>query len=161
MLGTDTFWAFVSLVIFLILVFAAGAPKQITALLDRRSQRIRDELEDARKSREEAQSLLSEYQRKRREAENEADAIVEEARREAKRLTEEANQKLAEMVDRRTKAAENKIAQAEASAIGEVRARATDLAVAAAADILAKQLSGSAGAKMVDSSIDMVRQRLN
>lgn len=160
-MGTDTFWALVSLVIFLILVFAAGAPKQITALLDRRSQRIRDELEDARKSREEAQALLSEYQRKRREAETEADAIVEEARREAKRLTEEANEKLAEMVDRRTKAAENKIAQAEASAIGEVRARATDLAVAAAADILSKQLSGNAGAKMVDSSIDMVRQRLN
>ena len=161
MLASDTFWALVSLVIFLIIVFAAGAPKQITALLDRRSQRIRDELEDARKAREEAQALLSEYQRKRREAEADAEAIVEEARREAKRLTDEANEKLTEMVDRRTKAAENKIAQAEAHAISEVRSRATDLAVAAAADILSKQLSGNAGAQLVDSSIDTVRQRLN
>lgn len=161
MFSTDTFWAFASLIIFLVIVFAAGAPKQITALLDKRTNRIRDELEEARKSREEAQALLSEYQRKRRDAEAEADAIVEEARREAKRLTEEANAKLAEMVERRTKAAETKIAQAEAQAIGEVRSRATDLAIAAATDILGKKLSGAAGGKMIDNSIETVRTRLN
>ncbi|GAB5376699.1 MAG: F0F1 ATP synthase subunit B [Acuticoccus sp.] len=161
MLSSDTFWAFVSLVIFLIIVFAAGAPKQIMALLDKRTDRIRDELDEARKAREEAQSLLSEYQRKRRDAEAEADAIVEEARREAKRLTEEANAKLTEMVERRTKAAENKIAQAESQAIGEVRARATDLAIAAASDILTDKLSGAAGGEMIDKSIGMVRERLN
>jgi len=160
-LGTDTIWALISLIIFLVLVFAAGAPKQILGLLDKRTQRIRDELDDARKAREEAQALLAEYQRKRRDAEADAEAIIDEARREAKRLTEEANAKLTELVERRTAAAENKIAQAEAHAIGEVRARATDLAVAAATDILSQRLSGEAGTAMVDSSIETVRQRLN
>jgi len=160
-LQSDSFWALIALVIFLAIVVATGAPKRIVAMLDKRSQRIRDELEEARKAREEAQALLSEYQRKRRDAEAEANSIVEEARREAKRLADEASAKLEEMVARRTQAAENKIAQAEAQAVAEVRARAADLAVAAAADLLSTKLSGKAGSELVDKSIDTVRQRLN
>ncbi len=161
MLQSDTFWALVGLIIFIVIVAAVGAPKKILALLDKRTDRIRDDLDEARKAREEAQALLAEYQRKRRDAERDADAIVEEARREAKRLTEEANEKLREMVERRTKSAENKIAQAEAQALGEVRTRATNLAIAAAADLLAKKLDSDAGSKMIDRSIETVQQRLN
>ncbi|WMS41753.1 ATP F0F1 synthase subunit B [Acuticoccus sp. MNP-M23] len=161
MLESDTFWALIGLIIFAVIVVAVGAPKKIVALLDKRTDRIRDDLDEARKAREEAQALLAEYQRKRRDAERDADAIIEEARKEAKRLTEEANEKLRDMVDRRTKSAENKIAQAEAQALGEVRARASDLAVAAAADLLTRKLDGNAGAKMLDESIETVQQRLN
>ena len=161
MFNTDTFWALVGLIIFFVIVVLVGAPKQIIALLDTRTTRIREEIDEARKAREEAQSLLAEYQRKRHDAEAEADSIVEEARREAKRLTEEANEKLREMVERRTKAAETKIAQAEAQAISEVRGRATDLAVMAAADLLKDKLAGDAGGAMIEQSIETVRQRLN
>jgi F-type H+-transporting ATPase subunit b len=161
MLQTDTFWAFVGLVIFLVIVIALGAPKRIVAALDARTRRIRAELDEARKAREEAQALLAEYQRRRRDAEAEAQVIVEEARAEARRLTEEANEKLRDMVARRTKAAEQKIAQAEAQAIAEVRGRATDLAVTAAAELLGRKLSGEAGNRMIDQSIETVRQRLN
>lgn len=161
MLETDTFWALVGLVIFGVIVVVVGAPKKIVALLDKRTDRIRDDLDEARKAREEAQALLAEYQRKRLDAERDADAIIEEARKEAKRLTEEANEKLRDMVERRTKSAENKIAQAEAQALGEVRARASDLAIAAAADLLTRKLDGSAGSTMIDRSIETVQQRLN
>jgi F-type H+-transporting ATPase subunit b len=160
-LETDAFWALVGLVLFLILIVAVGAPKRITAGLDGRTIRIREELEAARRSREEARALLLEYQRKRSEAEAEAAKIVEEARHEAERLTREAQQKLDEMVERRTKVAESKIAQAEAHAIAEVRDRAADLAVMAAGNLLGERLRGDAGHAMIDQSIAAVRTRLN
>ncbi|MEM0908052.1 MAG: ATP F0F1 synthase subunit B [Pseudomonadota bacterium] len=161
MLQSDSFWALVGLILFGVIIVIVGAPKKIIALLDKRTDRIRDELEDARKMREEAQSLLAEYQRKRHDAEAEAEAIVEEARREAKRLTDEANQKLSDMVDRRTKAAENKIAQAEAQAISEVRSRAADLAVRAATDLMRERIDKATAEKMTEESIATVGQRLN
>lgn len=161
MLESDSFWALVGLIIFFVIVFAVGAPKRVVSALDARTSRIRKELDEARRAREEAQSLLAEYQRKRREAEAEAATIVEEARREAQRLTEEANTKLRELVERRTKSAEDKIAQAEAQAIAEIRGRAADLAIAAATKILSDKLAGGAAQKMIDDSIAVVRQRLH
>lgn len=161
MLESDSFWALVGLILFFVVVFAVGAPKKVVAALDRRSDRIRDELDEAKKAREEAQALLAEYQRKRRDAEAEAASIVEEARNEARRLSEEADAKLREMVDRRTRSAELKIAQAEAQAIGEVRDRAATLAVAAATDVLSQKLKGQRAEAMIEESIKTVRQRLN
>src|SRR5690606_25540762 len=95
-------------------------------MLDERADRIRNELEDARKLREEAQQLLAEYQRKRQEAEKEAEDVVAAAQREAALIVEEAKQKTEEYVTRRTALAEQKIGQAEKEAVGEVRARAVD-----------------------------------
>ena len=161
MLESDTFWALVGLILFLILLIALGVPGKLLKQLDSRTARIRGELEEARKNREEAQALLAEYQRRRRDAEAEAQTIVEEARKEARRLTEEANEKLRDMVERRTVAAESKIAQAEAQAVAEVRGRATDLAVAAATRVLDEKLEGETAQKMLDSSIEVVRNRLN
>lgn len=161
MLASDSFWALVGLIVFLGIVIAAGAHRKVFAALDNRSARIRNELDQARQSREEAQALLAEYQRKRRDAEAEAEHIIEDARKEARRLTEEANEKLRDVVERRTKAAETKIAQAEAQAVAEVRGRATDLAIAAAGDLLRQKVTGDAANAMVDNSIETVKARLN
>ncbi|RAI00308.1 ATP F0F1 synthase subunit B [Acuticoccus sediminis] len=161
MLNTDTFWAFVALVLFLLLVIAVGGPKMIVNGLDARTQRIRNELDEARKNREEAQALLAEYQRRRRDAEAEAASIVEEARKEARRLTEEANEKLRDMVERRTKTAEAKITQAETQATAEIRGRAAELAIAAAGDILKARVSGGTANRLIDDSIETVRARMN
>jgi len=160
-LESDSFWALVGLILFFVLIFSVGAPKWAIGKLDTRTDRIRKELDEARRAREEAQSLLAEYQRKRREAEAEAAGIVEEAKREAQRLTDEANAKLRDLVERRTRSAEDKIAQAEAQAVAEIRGRAADLAVAAATRILSEKLSGSASSKMIDDSIATVRQRIH
>lgn len=157
----DTFIALVGLVLFFVIVVVVGAPGRIIGVLDNRTNRIRGELDEARRSREEAQALLAEYQRKRRDAEAEAEQIVEDARKEAKRLSEEASRKLDEMVERRTKAAEQKIDQAEKQAIAEVRSRAAELAIAAASEILKDKVSGERAASLLDDSIDTVKARLN
>jgi len=156
-----TFWAFIALILFFVLIVWMKVPGMISKTLDARADKIRDELNEARRLREEAQSLLADYQRKRREAEGEADAIIAEAKDEAERLTAETNAALEEMIARRTKAAESKIAQAEAQAIAEVRARAADVAADAAEKIFAAKVTGSVADGLMAKSIEDVKARLN
>ena len=156
-----TFWATVALVIFLALVIYLKVPGMVTKSLDDRAERVRDELEEARKLREEAQGLLAEYQRKRKEAEQEAGEIVAAAKREAEALATDAARKTDEFVERRTQVAEQKIAQAEAQALADVRARAIEVAVAAAEQILADKVTGKVADGLVKSGIAEVKSRLN
>lgn len=155
-----TFWATVALVIFFVAIFWAKIPGKMGAALDKRADDIRDELEEARKLREEAQAVLSDYQRKREEAEKEAESIVADAKAEADRMTAEANAALEEMIARRTKAAEDKIAQAESQAIAEVRARAADVASSAAETILTSKVKDKVADDIMTKSIAQVKANL-
>jgi F-type H+-transporting ATPase subunit b len=156
-----TFWVFLGFVVFIGIVLYLKVPAKLNAALDARSDKIRSDLEDARRLRLEAQALLAEYQRRRNEAEGEAQAIVAQARREAEAFTEEARARMADYVTRRTKAVEQRIAQAETQAVAEVRSRAIDLASAAASRVLAERAKGKAGDELVDRSIAAVRTNLN
>src|SRR5690348_5508322 len=113
-LSEPEFWVAVAFVLFIGVLVKAGAPRVIIGALDDRRGRIKAELDEARRVREEAQALLAEYQRKRQEADREADSIIEAARAEAERAAADAKTKAEEFVTRRTKMAETKIAQAEA-----------------------------------------------
>jgi len=137
-----------------------GVAGRITSALDARAEAIKTELEEARKLREEAQALLAKYQRKQRDAEEEAQEIVSEARHEAERLAAETKVKLDEQVARRTAMAEQKIATAEAQAVKDVRDAATDVAIAAAAKVLADTSNDARHDALIDQSLEQVRQRL-
>lgn len=156
-----TFWAFVGLILFFVLIAYLKVPGMVTKALDDRSDKIRTDLEEARKLRDEAQQLLAEYQRKRKEAESEAETIIAAAKRDADALSRDAEKKTAEYVERRTQLAEQKIAQAEAQAVAEVRANAVDVAVAAAEQLIGKKLSGPDANALFDKSLAEVKQRLN
>lgn len=156
-----SFWALVALILFFVLIAYLKVPGMITKGLDDRSDKIRTDLEEARKLRDEAQQLLAEYQRKRKEAESEAESIISAAKRDADALTREAEKKTAEYVERRTQLAEEKIAQAESQAIAEVRANAVDVAVAAAESLIGKKLGGSDAESFFDKSLAEVKQRFN
>jgi len=156
-----TFWATVALVIFLAVVIYMKVPGMISKSLDARADRIRDELEDARRLREEAQQLLAEFQRKRKEAEKEAADIVEAAKHEAELLVSEAQKKTEDYVARRAALAEQKISQAERDAIAEVRSSAVDLAVEAARALLATKVDAKAGADLFKASLQEVKSKLN
>ncbi|PSJ62576.1 F0F1 ATP synthase subunit B [Kumtagia ephedrae] len=156
-----TFWATVALVLFLALIFYMKVPGTVGKSLDARAEKIKAELEEARRLREEAQQLLAEYQRKRKEAEKEAAEIVEHAKREAGQLVAEAKQKTEDYVTRRAALAEQKIGQAERDAVNEVRARAVDIAVEAARTVLAGKVDQKVGGELFKSSLDALKTRLN
>jgi F-type H+-transporting ATPase subunit b len=155
------FWVLIAFVLFMGILVWKGVPGLIGRALDQRAAAIRTELDEARRLREEAQQLLADYQRKTREAEDEAKSIVEAAKREAESLATETRRALAEQVERRTKAAEEKIARAEAQAVADVRAAAVDLAVKASEGILKGKLAGDAGTSLIDTAIRDLKGKLN
>lgn len=155
-----TFWAMVALILFFAVLVYFKVPGMIAGQLDGRIDKIKADLEEAKKLREDAQALLAEYERKRKAAESEAEEIVAAAREDAERMTSEAQAALEELVARRTKAVEDKIAQAEAQAVGEVRARSADVAIEAARLLLTDQIKTS-GSALVDQSIKDVGTKLN
>lgn len=156
-----TFFALVALIIFLGIVAYAGAFRQMGAGLDARAARIQKDLDDAAKLRKDAEALLAEYKQKRIDAEKEAAAIVAQAKSDATEYAAETRRKLTESLQRRTAQAEQKIAQAEAAAIKDVRNVATELAVAAAQSLVADASKGAKGADLIASSIAAVRTKLN
>src|SRR6204780_5658358 len=125
-------------VLFLGLLVYLGAHRRVIDGIDQRQARIKAELAEAVRLREEAQAVLAEFERKGREAEGEAAAIIAGAKAEAERLAVEAKAKMENFVARRTKMAEAKIAQAEAQAPPDVRSAAAEAAATAAAKVLSQ-----------------------
>ena len=156
-----TFFAFVGLLLFFALIVYLKVPGMMAKALDERAEKISNELAEAKRLREEAQHLLAEYQRKRKDAEAEAASIVAAAEREAEMLTAEAKQKTEEYVTRRNALSEQKIKQAEADAINAVRSAAVDLAIAAAERVLASTTDAATGKALFDNAIGEVKARLN
>jgi F-type H+-transporting ATPase subunit b len=161
MLHDAEFWVALGFLVFLGLLGYVGLHRTIAKSLDDRGARIKAELDDARKLKEEAAALLADYQRRRQEAESEAQGIIEGAKAEAERLAAEAKSKVEEFVARRTQIAEAKIAQAEAQATADVRGAAAEAAVAAAEKILAQQTKGKLAADLIAKGIEDVRKKLN
>jgi len=161
MIQEPEFWVAVAFVLFLGVLVYVGVHKTMIDALDQRSDRIKAELDEARRLRDEAGKLLADYQRKQREAEREAEAIIAEAKAEAERVAAEARGKMEEFVARRTKLAESKIGQAEAQALADVRAAAADAAVAAAEKILRDTAKGKVADDLIARGIADVRAKLN
>ncbi|HZS83639.1 MAG TPA: F0F1 ATP synthase subunit B [Stellaceae bacterium] len=158
--GSGEFWVAVAFVIAVALVWRK-AMATVGGMLDDRAQRIESELAEAQRLREDAERTLGEYQRKQRDALKEAEQIIAHARIEAERLGQKAATDLEEALERRTRQAEEKIAQEEAKALAEVRSIAVDLAIAAARQLIVQQLDQKAGAALIDDAIAALPQQLH
>lgn len=160
MFGAE-FWVAIAFLILMGGFAYMGIPKLIVGALDSRAARIKAELDDARRLRDEATALVAEYRAKREAAEREAQDIVASAKAEAERLAADAKAKMEDFVARRTKMAETKIAQAETQALADVRAAAAEAAVTAAGKILAGSVAGKVADDLVAAGIAEVRAKLN
>jgi F-type H+-transporting ATPase subunit b len=161
MLAEAETWVAIAFVIFVGVLIYFGVHKLILNALDQRAGRIRGELDEARRLKDEAAALLAEYRRKQQTAEREAAEIVAGAKAEAERLAAEAKTRMDEFVARRTRMAETKIAQAEAQALADVRAAAADAAVAAAEKILTQTVKGSVADDLLSKGIAELKSKLN
>jgi len=153
------FWTATAFIIFVVVMFRP-VKKALLGALDGRIDQIRAEVEEAQRLREEAQALLASYQRKQREAAQEAEEIVKQAREEAELHRKETEAAMADLLKRQEAAAVEKIAQAEAAAVQEVRDIAVDLAIAATQKILAEKVTGDLSDKLVDKAIAELPQKL-
>ena len=154
-------WVAIAFVILMGVFAYVGVHRTVLKALDTRSERIKAELDEARRLKDEAAKLLGEYKARRATAEAEANDIIASAKAEAERIAAEAKVKMEDFVARRTKTAESKIALAEAQAVADVRAAAADAAVQAASNILSKSVKGDLANDLLAKGIAEVRQKLN
>jgi F-type H+-transporting ATPase subunit b len=154
-------WVAVAFVVFVGVLAYYKAHKPLLRMLDDRVERIKAELDEARRLKDEAEALLASYRRKKEEVEQEAQAIIAGAKAEAERLARETAAKMEEFIARRKQMAETKIAQAEAQALADVRAAASDAAVAAAEKILSGTVKGNVADNLVSEGIAAVKSKLN
>jgi F-type H+-transporting ATPase subunit b len=153
------FWVLIAAIVFVALVFKPIS-RTLTGGLDARAARIRAELDEARRLREEAEQLVAEYHAKERAALAEAEAIVAHAKTEAERIAAQSARDLEQALERRQRMAEERIAQAEAKALAEVRAAAIDVAISAARDVIAAEIDERRGSSLIDEAIVALPQRL-
>lgn len=154
-------WVAIAFVVFVCVLGYFGVHRSLINALDKRSARIKVELDEASRLKAEAQQLFDEYQRRQREAEGEAADIIAAAKAEAERMAVEAKAKLEEFIARRTTMAETKIAQAEAQAVADVRVAAAEAAVSAAEKILTQSATGKTADELISQGIADVKAKLN
>jgi F-type H+-transporting ATPase subunit b len=161
MFAEPEFWVAVAFFILMGVFAYLGVHRTVLTTLDHRHDRIKAELDDARRIKEEAAKVLEQYKARRASAEREAAEIITGARAEAERIASEAKTKMEDFVARRTRTAENKIALAEAQALADVRAAAADAAIAAASTILSQSVKGEVADDLLAKGIQDVRTKLN
>jgi len=154
-------WVAIAFVILLAVFGYFGVHRMLLTALDHRADRIRSELDEAKRLKEEAAKVLADYKSRRASAEREAAEIVTSAKAEAERVAAEAKAKMEDFVTRRTKAAESKIALAEAQALADVRSAAAEAAVQAATAVLSQTVKGKLADDLVARGIKEVHQKLN
>lgn len=155
------FWVAVAFVLLMAVFAYFGIHRTVLKALDHRADRIKAELDEARRLKDEAAKLLAEYRARHAKAEAEAQEIVASAKAEAERIASEAKAKMEDFVVRRTKTAEGKIALAEAQALADVRAAAANAAVTAASTILSQTVQGSVADDLLVKGIAEVKAKLN
>jgi len=160
-LANTDFVVLISFLLFIGVLVYFNVPQILTGLLDKRADGIRAELDEAKALREEAQTLLASYERKQREVQGQADNIVAQAKRSAEESAEAAKVDLERQIERRVAAAEDQIASAESAAIAQVRNEAVRIAIAAAGEVVASQMSGDRADALIEDSIETVRQKLH
>jgi len=161
MLHDPTFWVATAFVAFILFLVYLKVPGSIGAQLDKRADKIRADLDEAEALFKDAQDLLATYQKKQRDAAKEAEAISDHAKSEAARMLEEGRVRLTETLARREQLAKQRIAQAEAAAIDDVRIKTVDIAMDATQAVLAKGIAAAKANSLVDDAIKELPSKLH
>ncbi len=160
-LGNTDFVVLIGFIVFVGILLYFKVPAKIGALLDARAVQIKSDLDEARALRDEARAILASYERKQKEVQEQSDRIVAGAREEAMAAAKQAKEDLKLSIARRLAAAEDQIASAQGAAIRQVRETAVSVAIAAAGDVLAKQMTAEAGSASIDAAIAQVEAKLH
>lgn len=160
-LHNTNFIVLLAFIVFIGVLIYFKVPAMVTGMLDRRAEEIKADLDEARALREEAQTILASYERKQKDVAEQADLIVEHAKRDAAKAADSAKQDLKATIARRIAAAEEQIMSAQNAAVKEVRDTAVAVAIGAAKDLIAKQMTAAEGSKLIEDAINDVETKLH
>ena len=160
-LNDTNFVVLIAFLGFLAVLIYFGVPKLLTKMLDDRAEGIKSEIEEARALREEAQTILASFERKHKEVEGQAAGIIEHAKAEAEIAAEAAKADLQDSIARRLQTAIDQITSAEESAVREVKDKAVNIAIAAASEVIAANMSAKDAGGLIDDAIKVVGDKLH
>ena len=151
----EIIWGTLAFVILLVAMYKFAFPA-VTKMMNDRTERIRNNLDDAERVRGEAQSILEEYQRQLADAKSEANRIIEEARQTAESLRRDLMTRAeAEVAELRVRASEE-VAAAQERALNDLQARVAELAISAAEKVVEKSLDRQTNIALVENFIQSV-----
>jgi F-type H+-transporting ATPase subunit b len=154
------FWVLVAFII-AISFLVYKVKDTIAGALDARAGKIKAELDEAQKLRDEAQAKLAEFQLKQRDALKEAEGIIALAKEEAQRLAAQGAKDMESAIERRRRMAQEKIALEEQKAMSDLRMAAVDVAVAALRRVLAEDLNPAQQSALIDNAINTLPPTLH
>ncbi|MBD2841549.1 F0F1 ATP synthase subunit B family protein [Erythrobacter rubeus] len=149
----DYVWVSLAMLVLIIVFLWKKVPSMITGGLDKKIAEIKQQLDEAKSLRAEAEKLRDEYAAKIASAEQDAEKMMEGAQREADAILEKAEADSEAMVARRTRMAEDKIAAAERDAVAGVKAKAVEAAASASRKLIAERHTSEDDAKLADEVI--------
>jgi len=157
--GTTTWYIF-SFIIFAYIIWKHGIPA-LNALLDNKIEAIKKELEVSESLRVEAQEMLAQYQRKHRDAVQEAETIIQQAQDSAEKIKDKAKLELEETMTRREAQLAERLQRMEDNAFAQIQTHAANLAVGAANQIISDKLDKKINAQLVEQSIGQIDKHIN
>ncbi len=160
-LSNTDFVVLIAFIVFIGVLVYFKVPAMLVGMLDKRAETISSEIDEAKALQEDAKKLLAEYERKQKEVQDQAARIVAQAKEEAQQAANQAKEDLKASIARRMQAAEDQIASAEGAAVKAVRDQAISVAVLAAQDVIAKQMTASDANALIDAAIDTVETKLH
>jgi F-type H+-transporting ATPase subunit b len=157
--GEPRNWVLIAFILFF-LIFGRKLWAALAALLDDRAAKVRAELDEAARLRQEAEAMLRDAEKRRKEALREAQALIAGAKTEAERVAAAAAAEAEASAKRREQMAVDRIAAAEKAAVDEVRLTAAEVATVAARQVIAEGLSAEADAHLIDHAITQLPSAL-
>ncbi|MBV7260150.1 F0F1 ATP synthase subunit B family protein [Erythrobacter crassostreae] len=149
----DYQWVSLAMLVLIGVFVWKKVPGLITGGLDSKIAEIKQQLDEAKTLRAEAEGLRNEYAAKIASAEQDAEKMMEGAQREADAILDKAKADGEAMVRRRKKMAEDKIAAAERDAVAGVKAKAVEAATSASRTLIADRHSSDADTQLADQVI--------
>ncbi len=160
MLSNPSFWVGVSFFVFLAIAYKPAKAAMLSSL-DSKIEEIKNQVEEAAKLRDEAQSLLAEYERKQQQSAQHAEEMLAAAKHDADEMKKRAQADLKDALKRQEALAMERIELAEERAVQEVRTAVTEMAIAATAKLIAERAEGDAGDALVEKSIGELGDKLH
>ena len=155
-----TFWVAVSFLIFIGLLFYLKVPQKIGQSLDDNIKKIKEEIGNAEKLKDEAKNILSEYETKVSKSKEEIKNLIEKAEKQAESNIIKTNEEFHNIIENRKKAAEEKIKQMKAQAIKDVKNSSVDIAIHSVKKIIKNSIDKKKLDKIYISSIEETKKIL-
>ena len=147
------FWEIVSFAILLFLLVRYVFPP-LRDQINKRQREIEGSIDEAQKTRAEAQELLAEYRRQINEARGEARQILDESRKQGEAQRERAKKEAREEADRIIERARNEIDRERENAIRGVRQEVADMVVVASERVLRRSIQRDDHDRLISDALD-------